>query len=157
MVVYKLLGYGVSYTASLRCSIGHGSLMFLEDDCKSGKGWLVYWGFITGVPCLWHPHSSRQIWTVDHLRWMSVRTGVKKVVFHQDQEFQSREWQPTPVFLPGEFHGPDSLAGYSQWDHKELDTTKWLTQEFCRKKKVWLSGSDNESEEESSLSSICIT
>ena len=24
-----------------------------------------------------------------------------------------REWQPTPVFLPGEFHGQWSLAGYS--------------------------------------------
>ena len=25
----------------------------------------------------------------------------------------SRAWQPTPVFLPGEFHGQRSLAGYS--------------------------------------------
>ena len=24
-----------------------------------------------------------------------------------------REWQPTPIFLPGEFHGQWSLAGYS--------------------------------------------
>ena len=24
-----------------------------------------------------------------------------------------REWLPTPVFLPGEFHGERSLAGYS--------------------------------------------
>ena len=24
-----------------------------------------------------------------------------------------REWQPTPVFLPGEFHEQRSLAGYS--------------------------------------------
>ena len=29
-----------------------------------------------------------------------------------------REWQPTPVFLPQEFHGQKSLAGYSPWDHK---------------------------------------
>ena len=26
-----------------------------------------------------------------------------------------RKWQPTPVFLPGEFHGQRSLAGYSPW------------------------------------------
>ena len=26
-----------------------------------------------------------------------------------------REWQPTPVFLPGEFHGQRRLAGYSLW------------------------------------------
>ena len=38
----------------------------------------------------------------------------------------SREWKP-PVFLPGEFHGETSLEGYSPWDHKESDTTKWLT------------------------------
>ena len=29
-----------------------------------------------------------------------------------------RKWQPTPVFLPGEFHGQRSLAGYSPWGHK---------------------------------------
>ena len=34
-----------------------------------------------------------------------------------------REWQPTAVFLPGEFHGQRSLAGYSPWYHKESDTT----------------------------------
>jgi len=36
-----------------------------------------------------------------------------------------REWQPTPVFLPGEFHGQRSLAGYSPWDRRvEYD---WAT------------------------------
>ena len=34
---------------------------------------------------------------------------------------------PTPVFLPGEFHGQRSLAGYSPWGHKESDTTERLT------------------------------
>ena len=38
-----------------------------------------------------------------------------------------RVWQPTPVFLPGEFHGQSSLAGYSPWGHKESDMTEWLT------------------------------
>ena len=38
-----------------------------------------------------------------------------------------RNWQPTPVFLPGEFHGQRSLAGYSSWDGNELDMTKQLT------------------------------
>ena len=35
-----------------------------------------------------------------------------------------RAWQPTPVFLPGESHGQESLAGYSPWDRKKLDTTE---------------------------------
>jgi len=32
-------------------------------------------------------------------------------------------WQPTPVFLPGEFHGQRCLVGYSPWDYKGSDTT----------------------------------
>ena len=35
-----------------------------------------------------------------------------------------RKWQPTAVFLPGEFHGQRSLVGYSPWGHKELDTER---------------------------------
>ena len=36
----------------------------------------------------------------------------------------SRKWQPTPVFLPGKFHGQKSLAGYSPWGRRESDTTE---------------------------------
>ena len=36
-------------------------------------------------------------------------------------------WQPTPVFLPGESHGQRSLAGCSPWGRKESDMTKRLT------------------------------
>ena len=36
----------------------------------------------------------------------------------------SRKWQPTPVFLPGKFHGQRSLEGYKPWGHKELDMTE---------------------------------
>ena len=35
-----------------------------------------------------------------------------------------REWLPTPVFSPGEFHGQRSLVGYSPWGHKESGMTK---------------------------------
>ena len=38
-----------------------------------------------------------------------------------------KEWQPTPVFLPGESHGPKSLEGYSPRGRKESDTTDQLT------------------------------
>ena len=33
-------------------------------------------------------------------------------------------WQPTPVFLPEEFHGQRSLAGYSPMGCKELAMTE---------------------------------
>ena len=28
-----------------------------------------------------------------------------------------KEWQPDPVFLPGEFQGQKSLMGYNPWGH----------------------------------------
>ena len=38
-----------------------------------------------------------------------------------------RKWQPTPVLLPGKSYGQRSLAGYSPWGRKELDTTERLS------------------------------
>ena len=38
-----------------------------------------------------------------------------------------RKWQPTPVLLPGKFHGWRSLVGYSPWGRKESDMTEWVT------------------------------
>ena len=35
-----------------------------------------------------------------------------------------RKWQPTPVFLPGQFRGQRSLTGYSPWGHRQTDTTE---------------------------------
>ena len=41
-----------------------------------------------------------------------------------------RNWQPTPVSLPGESHGQRSLVGYSPQGPKESDTTE-VTQHMC--------------------------
>ena len=35
-----------------------------------------------------------------------------------------RKWQPTPVFLPGESQGRESLVGCCLWGRTELDTTE---------------------------------
>ena len=43
-------------------------------------------------------------------------SGVQKIP-------QRRKWQPTPVFLPGEFHKQRSLMGYRPDGHKESDMT----------------------------------
>ena len=37
-----------------------------------------------------------------------------------------RKWQPTPVLLPGKFHGQRSLVGYSPLGRKESDMTERL-------------------------------
>ena len=55
----------------------------------------------------------------------SVRLWVRKVP-------RRREWQPTPVFLPGEFHGQSRLACYSPWGCKESDMAEWLTRSLYR-------------------------
>ena len=49
-----------------------------------------------------------------------VQSWVRKIPWR-------REWLPTPVFLPGEFHGQRSLAGYSPWGCKESDSTEQIT------------------------------
>ena len=37
-----------------------------------------------------------------------------------------RQWQPTPVLLPGKFHGQRSLVGCSPWGRDESDMTERL-------------------------------
>ena len=39
---------------------------------------------------------------------------------------QRRQWQATPVLLPGKSHGWRSLVGCSPWGCYESDTTEWL-------------------------------
>ena len=46
-----------------------------------------------------------------------------------------REWLPTPVFWPVQFHGQKSLAGYSSWGHRDVDTTQRRTLSFSAR--VW--------------------
>ena len=47
-----------------------------------------------------------------------------------------REWQPTPVFLPGESHGQRSLAGYRPWGLKESGHDRMTNQAFFVLKKA---------------------
>ena len=57
---------------------------------------------------------------------------VKDLLSMQETRVQSlgqedprrREWQPTPVFLPGEFHGQRSLVDYCPWGLRELEMTE---------------------------------
>ena len=41
----------------------------------------------------------------------------------------SRNWQPTPVFLPGESQGRGSLVGSRLWGGTESDTTEATQQQ----------------------------
>ena len=47
-----------------------------------------------------------------------------------------REWQPTPIFLPGKSHGQRSLTGFSSWGCKESDTTLATNPEYIKNSKL---------------------
>ena len=63
-------------------------------------------------------------------RWRSGEESTRQYRRHRRCGFNPwvgkllwrRKWQPTPVFLPGKFHGQRSLAGYNPQGGKELDT-----------------------------------
>ena len=46
-----------------------------------------------------------------------IQPGLKK----------KKKRQPTPVFLPGKFHGQKSLGRLQSWGHKASDTAEWLS------------------------------
>ena len=48
----------------------------------------------------------------------------KRMYKLESLQFQRRNWQPTPKFLPEELHGQRSLAGYSPCVHNESDRTE---------------------------------
>ena len=81
---------------------GHGSPLqysFLENPMERGAWWAVV-------------HRVAQSQT--RLKWFS-----RHACMHW-----RRKWQPTPVFLPGEFQGQRSLVGCCLCGHTELDMTE---------------------------------
>ena len=73
----------------------------------------------------------KQFWNVQKLpKWHSGKESscqcrrCKRCSFNPWEIPWSRKWQPTPVFLPGKFHGQRSLVDYRSKDHKESDTSK---------------------------------
>ena len=63
-------------------------------------------------------------------RGISCNAGDQGAIPWSERSSGERQQQSTPVFLPGEFHGQRSLAGYSPWGCKELDTTEGLTHTY---------------------------
>ena len=64
-----------------------------------------------GVP-EWH-NGKESVCHCRRCRRHGFDPWVGKIPWH-------RKWQPTPVFLPGEFHGQKSLVGYSPQGRKSL-------------------------------------
>ena len=90
--------------------------------------------------CIWHHQGKALEKKIFRLPFDTYRTSlvaqmVKNLSAEQQTWVQSlggedpcrREWQPNPVFLPGESYGQRSLAGYSPRGRKESDTAERLT------------------------------
>ena len=78
------------------------------------------------------PHSSTLAWKIPWIEepgglqsMGSLRVGLDCATFLSLFTFMHwrRQWQPTPVFLPGESQGWGSWVGFRLWGHTELDTT----------------------------------
>ena len=54
------------------------------------------------------------------------QTLLSDFLFHQYTIYRRRQWQPTPVLLPGKSRGWRGLVGYSPQGCKESDTTEKL-------------------------------
>ena len=79
------------------------------------------------------PHSSTLAWKIPwteepgKLQSMELlRVGHDSVTSLSLFTFMHwrKKWQPTPVFLPGESQGWESLVGYHLWGRMESDTTE---------------------------------
>ena len=94
---------------------------------------LLQGGGAIGLEKAMAPHSSTLSWKIP---WMeepgglqsmgSLRVGHDSVTSLLLFTFMHwrRQWQPTPVFLPGESQGRGSLVGCHLWGRTESDTTE---------------------------------
>ena len=99
------------------------TLMLGKFDGRKRRGWQrMRW--LDGIPTQW-----TWVWAgFGSMKPVGLQSvGLQKVGHDWVTELNwlnwRKEWQPTPVFLPGESHGQRSLVGYSPWDHKET----WLS------------------------------
>ena len=78
-----------------------------------GNSWVFFWRgiFWLGVKKLIHGRLERE------------NKSEKEYIMYR---YWRMKWQPTPVLLPGIFHGWRNLAGYSPWGRKESDATERL-------------------------------
>ena len=67
--------------------------------------------------------SRERIILKDELQYGTFEHIFHGVLVDEKDPNMEKEWQPTPVFLPGKSHCQRSLGAYSPWHHKETDTT----------------------------------
>ena len=94
--------------------------------CSVGESQIyLFYGESNGNPlqysCLENPMDGGAWWTAVHGVAKS-QTGLSDFTF--TFMHWRRKWQPTPVFLPGESQGWQSLVACRLWGPTELDMTE---------------------------------
>ena len=67
--------------------------------------------------------KEKNLWNKDH-------GEASNRLASYSQLSRRRQWQPTPVLLPGKSHGRRSLVGCHPWGHEESDMTEWIHFDF---------------------------
>ena len=87
--------------------------------------WPKYWSFSFSISPS-NEYSGLIFFRMDWLDLLAVQGTLKSLLqYHSSKAsilwcsafFQRRQWQPTPVLLPGKSHGWRSLVGCSPWGH----------------------------------------
>ena len=106
----------------------HAWTLSLKTSCLCSDTWFksYYWRVIVlGKHCSLKQHSSN-VSTNGQIYPYSFYVFTYVHIFLIYYTPWRRKWQPTPVFLPEEFHGQRILVGYSPWGCKESDMNEWL-------------------------------
>ena len=108
----SLLGSHTMESEGLLLSWTHGHACFAFEFSR------LYSGSILRFCFFWL--SSNSVCKYKCLRWLRICLQSRRPRFHPwvRKIPWKKEWLPTPVFLPGRFHGQKSLVGYSPWGHK---------------------------------------
>ena len=80
--------------------------------------------FIKYIICLYFSVVLSILCSILHIKYTYIliifNYNLAKIII----KYWRRKWQPTPVFLPGESQGWESLVGCCLWDCTELDMTE---------------------------------
>ena len=117
----------------LRPSIFPSIRIFSSESAVHIK-WPKYWSFSFSISSS-NEYRGLISFRVDYFDLLAVQGTLKSLLQHHNSKtsifqpsvfLRRRQWQPTPIILPGNSHGWRSLVGCSPWGRKELDTTEWL-------------------------------
>ena len=84
---------------------------------------------ITGGVYFSNTHGLPRWLSGEIFAWQCGRWGSCKFEPWIGQIPWRRKWQPTPVFLPGKFHGQRNLVGSSPWGHRVQHD--WAAEQLC--------------------------